>query len=158
MDTTVDVERPHPLHARLVVVGLVLALAVLLLPGRAMAAPADDPATAVGLINQARADYGLGGLTQDPELQALADRQANRMADAGYLFHTSRLGDRLSAGWWAWAENVGYGSSVEWVHGAFMNSDLHSANILDPTYDYVGVGVAYGSDGSVYVSEIFGAW
>lgn len=158
MDTAVDVERPCSLPTRLLVAGLVMALAVLLLPGRATAGTADDTGVAVGLINQARADYGLPGLSSDPELQALADRQANRMAEHGYLSHTSDLGDQLSWGWWGWAENVGYGSSVEWVHSAFMNSSAHSGNILDPSYNYVGVGVAYGADGYVYLAEVFGAW
>ena len=38
-----------------------------------------------------------------------------------------------------------------------MISGYHAANILDPSYNYVGVGVAYGSDGKVYVAQVFGA-
>ena len=53
---------------------------------------------------------------------------------------------------------MGYGPSARWIHNAFMDSTYHSSNILDPSYNYVGVGVAYGSDGTVYVAQVFGAW
>jgi len=155
--TTAEAVRPHA-RTRAVLVGLMLALSVLVVPTRAHADPSDDAGAAAALVNQARADYGVGPLSPDRELQILANRQANRMAQAGYVFHTGDLGGQLSWGWWAWGENVGYGGSIDWVHSAFMASWEHSANILDPSYNYVGVGVAYGSDGMVYVAEVFGAW
>ena len=144
--------------ARLLFVALALAVSVVCLPSEALAGPADDASYSVALLNETRWAHGLPELTPDRELQILANRQANRMAEAGYIFHTSDLGGRLSWGWWAWSENVGYGPSVEWVHDAFMNSDYHAANILRRSYNYVGVGVAYGADDKVYVSQVFGAW
>ena len=158
MNTTVVIEEPRRSRARCVVVGLVMALSVVVLPEPAVAGPADDAGTSVWLVNQTRAEYGLPGLMPDRELQILANRQANRMAEHGDVYHTGNLGSQLSWGWQSWAENVGYGPSVSWVHGAFMDSGYHSANILDPGYNYVGVGVAYGVDGKVYVAQVFGAW
>jgi uncharacterized protein YkwD len=155
---TTALEQPRAHYARMVLVGLMLALCALAVPHQATADPADDAGTAVWLVNQARADYGLGALMPDRELQVVANAQANWMADSGSAFHTSDLGSRLSAGWYAWAENVGYGPSVEWLHGAFMDSAHHAGNILDGRYNYVGIGVAYGSDGRVYISQVFGAW
>lgn len=152
---TYSMEQSRSSRARLLVVALILALSVVVLPGRAAAGPAGDSAW---LVNQSRAEYGVHHLTWDHELYVVAQRQAESMADNGYIFHTGDLGGQLSWGWWAWAENVGYGPSVDWIHGAFMNSGYHAANILDPTYNYVGVGVAYGWDGSVYVAQVFGAW
>ena len=158
MTTTGEAARPYTRSTRALIVGLLLALSVLVLPGRAMADPAGDAGVAAALLNQSRADYGLPPLAPDPELQGVANRQANRMAQDGYLSHTWDLGGQLSWGWQAWAENVGGGGSVEWVHSAFLNSPHHAANILDGSYNYVGVGVAYGADGTVYVAEVFGAW
>ncbi len=158
MRTTSDVERERLPYARMLLVAVILAVSVMGLPRPAMADPADDASTAVALINQSRRAQGLAGLMPDRELQVIANRQANRMADAGYIFHSGNLGSQLSWGWWAWSENVGYGPSVRWVHNAFMNSYQHSSNILDTSYNYVGVGVAYGWDGNVYVAEVFGAW
>lgn len=129
-----------------------------MLPGRAMADPAEDAGVAAGLLNASRADHGLPRLMPDRELQIVANRQANRMAEDGYIYHSGNLGGQLSWGWQAWAENVGYGPSVHWVHGAFMNSGYHASNSLGSSYNYVGVGVAYGSDGKVYVAQVFGAW
>jgi len=142
----------------MLVVGVLLALSVAALPGRAIAEPAGDAGAAAALINQSRADAGLGALTPDRELQIVANRQANRMAERGAIFHTGDLGGQLSWGWQAWAENVGYGPSIGGIHGAFMNSPHHASNILNPVYNYVGVGVAYGDDGNEYVSVVFGTW
>lgn len=134
-----------------------LVLAVLVVPGRADAGPSGDAGFAAGLVNDTRAAHGLGPLTWDWELQVLADRQAGAMAAEGHIYH-SDLGSQLSWGWWGWSENVGYGPSVGWIHGAFLNSPYHAANMLSWSYNYVGVGVAYGRDGSVYVAQVFGAW
>ena len=143
---------------RMLALAVVLWLATVAVPSPSHADPAWDAGVAAEMVNATRAANGLGALTPDWELQVIANRQANAMAENGYLFHTSNLGGRLSWGWWAWAENVGAGPSVEWVHGAMMNSGHHAENILNPSYNYVGVGVAYGYDGRVYVSQVFGAW
>ena len=158
MNTASDLGRPRAVHARMLVVALVLAASVIALPERAIAGPADDASASVALINETRWAAGLDGLRPDRELQIIANRQANRMAEAGYIFHSGDLGGQLSWVWWAWAENVGYGPSVGWIHNAFMNSSYHSSNILRSSYNYVGVGVAYGWDGTVYVAQVFGAW
>ena len=148
-----------PAHRiRMVAMVAVLSVAVLTVPGRADADPAADAGVAVELVNQSRAANGLAPLTPDRELQVVANRQAREMAANGYIYHSSNLGSQLSWGWWAWAENVGYGPSVGWIHDAFMNSGYHAANILESSYNYVGVGTAYGADGKVYVAQVFGSW
>ena len=164
MLTNAAIARPRMPRARSLpslrktMAGVLLALCVVALPNPASADPADDAGTTAWLINQSRADDGLPGLMPDRELQIIANRQANRMAESGYIFHSEDLGSQLSWGWYRWAENVGYGPSAEWVHGASMASAHHAGNILDGTYNYVGVGVAYGNDGNVYVATVFGAW
>jgi hypothetical protein len=57
--------------------------------------------------------------------------------------------------WSSMGENVGVGSSVSQVQSAFMNSSPHRANILSSTYTQVGIGTARGSDGRLYVDEVF---
>ncbi len=158
VNTRSDVGGPPLPYARMLLAAVILALSAMVLPQRALAGPADDASYAVDAINETRWAHGLASLTPDRELQILANRQANQMAQSGHIHHSGDLGAQLSWGWWAWAENVGYGPSVGWVHGAFMNSWYHSANILDPTFNYVGVGVAYGYDGKMYVAQVFGAW
>lgn len=152
----------RPLRARLLVAAIAVSLSAVTLPGPAQAHQTSGGGGggggAIGLINESRGANGRSGLAYDGELQAVAQAQADRMAAAGSIWHTSNLGGKLSWGWWAWAENVGYGASVGSVHAAFMNSGYHAANILDRDFNYVGVGVAYGADGMVYVAQVFGAW
>jgi hypothetical protein len=157
VNATSHVVRLRCARARMMVIAVILSVSVLGVPDRAVAHPADDAGVSVALLNEARWAAGLDGLTPDRELQVIANRHANRMAEAGYVFH-SRLDAQLSWGWWAWADNVGYGPSVWWLHSAFMDSPSHAGNILNPSYNYVGVGVAYGGDGTVYVAQVFGAW
>ena len=113
MSTTLDIGRPCSFHARMLVVALALAMSVIGLPDQAIADPVDDASVAVGLLNETRWAAAVGGLTPDRELQILANRQANLMANAGAIFHSGNLGDELSWGWWTWAENVGRGRSVD---------------------------------------------
>jgi len=153
--TNSPVRRPRLVRA-LTVAALVLA--VLALPGRAVADPAGDASVAADLVNQTRAAYGRGPATPDRELQILANRHANDMAAYGATWHSGDVGSRLSPGWSAWGENVGYGPSVWWLHDAFLRSPTHAANVLNWSSNYVGVGVAYGSDGTVYVAQVFGTW
>ena len=158
MEITAEKPEVRSRRARAVAFAAVLSLAVFAAPSPAQADPSYDAGVSAAMLNNTRAAHGLHRLLPDAELQRIANRQANAMAESGAVWHTTNLGSRLSWGWWAWSENVGYGPSVGWVHDAFMNSWSHSSNALDPSYNYVGVGVAYGWDGNVYVAHVFGAW
>ena len=158
MEDTAERPEARSRRVRVMAFAAVLSLAVFAAPGAANADPAYDAGVSADMLNNTRAAHGLHRLWPDAELQRIANRQANAMADSGGVWHTPNLGYQLSWGWWAWSENVGYGPSVGWVHDAFMNSWTHSSNTLNPSYNYVGVGVAYGWDGRVYVSQVFGAW
>jgi uncharacterized protein YkwD len=76
------------------------------------------------------------------------------MAGSG-LAHNPDLGGDLQragiTGWRSYGENVGYGSDVDQVHARFMGSAGHRANILNPTYSQVGIGVVR-SGGTVWVT------
>ncbi len=61
-----------------------------------------------------------------------------RMTNAGY-------------GWWTWGENVAYGQAdCAAVVAAWMASDGHRANILNPAFTNIGVAVAIGANGYLY--------
>ncbi len=158
MNTKSNIGRLRLPYAQMLLAAVIVAVSVMALPQRALGDPTEDASYAVALTNDTRWAHGLSELIPDRELQILANRQANRMAQSGSIFHSGNLGGQLSWGWWAWSENVGYGPSVGWVHDAFMNSSYHASNILRPAYNYVGVGVAYGADGNVYIAQVLGAW
>jgi hypothetical protein len=52
-------------------------------------------------------------------------------------------------------ENVGTGPEVGAIMNAFVGSPSHYANIVDARYDYIGVGVTWGSDGRMYTAHVF---
>jgi hypothetical protein len=119
----------------------------------AMGAEVEDEQQFVDLINAERRAAGLGPLAVVPELVEGAREHAARMRAAGEIYHSDDYGSHVD-GWYKMGENVGKGGNIETLHQAFMDSPGHRANILDPSYDGMGIGMVW--DGSVpYVVEIF---
>ena len=79
------------------------------------------------------------------------------MAGSG-LGHNPDLGGDLDragvTGWTSWGENVGYGGDIDQVHAALLASQGHRADILNPHYSQVGIGVVR-SGGTVWVTIDF---
>ena len=111
------------------------------------------------LINQHRVNNGASALVMDADLQSAAMQRAAEIAL--YNSHTRPNGSSWSTitnG--AYGENIaigGFGSSdaAENVTDAWMNSDGHRANILDPSYAIIGVGCFRIGSVSCWV-ELFG--
>lgn len=140
---------------RITVVALAVALLGTLLPLAAGAAV--DPVSAenqfVDLINTERRNRGLTQLSTNGDLVTGARAQADAIRDAGRLYHNPDLGS-VTSGWRKLGENVGYGGTVAALHAAFMASPGHRANILDPAYTHVGIGVVV-EGSTVWVAEVF---
>ncbi|MCB1028238.1 MAG: CAP domain-containing protein, partial [Microthrixaceae bacterium] len=96
---------------------------------------------AIGLINSERSSRGIAKLSQASDLNAKAGNWAAKMRDECKLSH-SKLSDGVTLSWRALGENVGYSSSISKIHTNLMNSSGHRANILNSSYDRVGVGIA----------------
>lgn len=127
--------------------------------GRASTAVAmQDPAAAandfVARINELRASRGLGALSVDGELTAQANQWAATMANAGRIFHASDLSVGITANWSKLGENVGVGGDTSSLFQAFVNSPTHYANLVDPAYSRVGVGVVH-AGGRMYTAHRF---
>lgn len=146
---TATASLPRPLAAL-----LLLTLLLALVPARsALAADAGAEAQFVSLVNQERAARGLPSLQVASDLVAVARRHSVRMADGSNLHHNPNLAGEVS-GWQKVGENVGRGPSVSPIHAAFMDSPGHRANILDPEWVEVGIGVEV-RDGTVWVTQVF---
>ena len=104
------------------------------------------------MVNASRRVRGLPALSSNLSLAVKAQNWAEYLARRGSLAH-SNLASGVPYRWRALAENVGYGSSVSSVHGQFMRSSRHRANILG-RFNYIGTGVAYGR-GRVWVVQVF---
>ncbi|MDQ3945575.1 MAG: CAP domain-containing protein, partial [Actinomycetota bacterium] len=130
-----------------------LAVAVAMLPQAASADTVSDETAFVARINELRAGKGLPGLEVHPNLTGKARGWAATMGTAGRIWH-STLSDGITADWRKLGENVGMGGSVEALHDAFVASPKHYANLVDPEFNYIGIGVVY-AGGTLYVSEMF---
>lgn len=95
-------------------------------------------------VNHERASIGLPMLDVSPEAAIKAQAWAERLSAEGRIWHSGTGID--GDWWWAVGENVGRGYSIEQVHEAFMASPSHRANILEPFWTHMGVGVAWNGD------------
>lgn len=132
-----------------------LALALVLVPAvDADAGTAEDEAAFVSRINGLRASQGLPALQVDGELTGLARAWAAQMADAGTISHNPSFASQVTANWRKLGENVGKGPTVDDLHQAFVDSAGHYANLVDPEFTRIGVGVVE-RDGMLYTSHQF---
>jgi uncharacterized protein YkwD len=132
-------------------------------PGEDDAAPpgASDDDALFAMVQALRLSERLRPLARDPRLDALADAHSTRMLTARVLAHDVGDGDPLrrfqGAGLVASevGENVARAATLPLAHRALYDSPSHRANLLSPTFERLGIGVARGPDGSVWVTEEF---
>lgn len=126
-----------------------------------------DPAVEViVLTNLERSRAGLEPLTYNPNLTWAAQTYAHILATDSCWGHNcgpepSLVGRSEQAGysnWLALGENLAGGQpSPQSVVNAWMASPGHRANILNPNYTEIGVGLATGGRYGIYWSQEFGA-
>ncbi len=121
-----------------------------------------DEQRAFSLLNADRAANGLPPLRINMKLTSLAEDYAQDMINRNFFAHNNPEGqtpfDRMRARGIPFGyagENLAINNSVANAENAFMNSSGHRANILNPHYTQVGVGVRYNGGGSVYVVQEF---
>ena len=128
----------------------VATVAVGIAPARA---DAGDASRLLSLTNQLRSSRGLGPLTVDPGLNAVAQRWATALAAQGTLSHNSSLPSQVT-GWKSLGENVGVGGTVDAIHDGFVASPTHIENLVDPAFTRVGFGIVR-PDARIFVVEVF---
>lgn len=113
------------------------------------------------LLNRERASRGIGKLDRDKKLQRASQNHNDYMQNHSCFSHqcsgegslTSRL---QKVGWltgglssWGYGENIAWGSghlgTPRSIVNQWMNSSGHRANILNRSYDEVGVGYGKGT-------------
>ena len=115
----------------------------------------------VDLINQVRTAQGLESLVVDERLTEAARKHTELMVQHSALSHQfedepppqTRVSNTGLASD-AQGENVDLNQSIAGAHDALMHSAPHRANILDPDYNAIGVGVIR-TGGQVWVTEDF---
>jgi uncharacterized protein YkwD len=137
---------------RLTLVGALVLLTVgFVLPAAEATTSAEQAVHA--MINETRSASGLRLLRLSERLSRIAHRHSKQMATRRTLFHTC-LPCAVGGDWRKLAENVGYGGDYASVQQQFLGSAPHLANILEPAFRKVGVGVVRRS-GLVWVTQIF---
>lgn len=110
----------------------------------------------LGLINRDRIGNGLRPLRMQVRLRDYARHHAADEQARGTIWHDMAEYERWApSGWTGLGEKVAYNSSVTAMHASYMRSPGHRANILDPEFDYVGVGITVARDGTIFNSEDF---
>ncbi len=130
---------------------MVLALTV---PIQAASADGNTSSDYVARINALRASVGVQPLAVDGQLSGLAQGWAQHMAATGVLAHSS-LTAGITENWAKLGENVGVGPDNPTVWNAFLHSAEHYANLVDPAFNRVGVGVAIDGRGTEWTCHKF---
>ena len=114
------------------------------------------------LINMERSRVGLPALQVDPVLVGLARLKSEDMVANGYFGHISptygspfAMMDRAGVKYRYAGENLAGAPTVEMAHRALMNSPGHRANILNPHFTHVGIGIARGGPYGYMYTQMF---
>jgi uncharacterized protein YkwD len=144
--------------AVIIAVPLLLGALVVAIPRVSGAFTTPEPPSAeadfVRRVNDLRSAEGVSELRVDEELEGQARIWAAKMAEEGEISHADSLATGLTSDWSKLGENVGMGTDVANVQKAFVESPSHFANILDPSYTHIGVGVVV-SDGKIFTVHRF---
>ena len=115
------------------------------------------------LVNAERTKRGISALTLDSSLSSVATKKSQDMVNENYFDHTSptygspfdmmkefRISYRTAG------ENIAKGQKTpQEVVTAWMNSEGHRKNILNPDFTNLGVGIAKDSNGTTYWTQMF---
>ncbi len=139
-------------------VAIATLLVALSLVAESAAAEDIDPVGAehefVNRLNDLRAAHGLNTLSVDPALTEVARSWASQMASVNRISHRGALTAVAPPNWLVLGENVGAGPSVGPVHDALVASPSHYANLVDPRFSQVGVGVVV-VGGKLFMAQNF---
>src|SRR5690606_14029699 len=92
-------------------------------------------------------------------MSGVAAAWSQHQADTATMAHNPSFSSQIPGGWSSAAENVAWNqpASVGGLHVAWMNSAGHKANILNPAFTDVGIGVVI-QDGKAWGTEVFAAY
>lgn len=131
-------------------------------------ASAITSSTVISLANSARVEGGLEKLTNNGLLASAAQAKANDMLAKQYFSHNTPSGETP----WTFIKATGYSyvtagenlaidfSEAESVQSAWMNSPGHRANIMNKSFQEIGIGIAkgmYNGHQTTIVVQMFGA-
>ena len=142
-------------HRRLPLLVLVVAV---LVAGMSSPVHADDVSRRdkmLHLLNQTRRNHGLPVFRLNVDLSHFAWQHSKRMAEQNQCFHTLNLYGAVRVySPSTWGENVGAAGTLRRIRTLWMGSAGHRANILNPRFRRIGIGVVK-ARGVMWVTAIF---
>jgi len=123
--------------------------------------PADEAAMLIEL-NYERTSRGIAPLVLNTKARAVARAHSQDMFEHGYFSHINNQGlnpfDRMKAAGVAFGaagENLALAPTLQLAETGLMNSPPHRANILDPVYRSVGIGIINGGPYGLMITQDF---
>ena len=134
-------------------------LSVVLIAVAAAGCMPADARTFLERTNELRSSAGVAPLAEHDALTQKAEEWAQHMADTGVLAHSRLTKSLEGVPWLALGENVAMSSptadTLATLQGLLAGSSQHLANLVSDQFTHMGVGVATGADGRVWVAEVF---
>lgn len=140
-------------------------------PSNPSTAPEQKPSTdfssyqqqVLDLVNAERAKRGISALTLDSSLSSVATKKSQDMVDKNFFDHTSPtygspfdMMKQFGISYRSAGENIAKGQKTpQEVVAAWMNSEGHRKNILNPNFTNLGVGIAKDSNKTTYWTQMF---
>ena len=125
-------------------------------------AMSSDESRILQLVNAERAKAGAKALSSSSDCTRLARMKSQDMADNNYFSHQSPTYgspfDMLKSNNVSYmyaGENIAMNQSAEAAFRAWMNSEGHRKNILNPNFTELGVGIAPKGNGSYIYTQLF---
>ena len=115
------------------------------------------------LVNAERTKRGISALTLDSNLSSVATKKSQDMVNKNYFDHTSPtygspfdMMKQFGISYRTAGENIAKGQKTpQEVVTAWMNSEGHRKNILNPNFTNLGIGIAKDSKGTTYWTQMF---
>ncbi len=121
-----------------------------------------EESTMVNLVNQERTSRGIQPLSVNSTLVTLARMKSQDMVAKNYFDHTSptygspfAMMQKYGVTYKTAGENLAGAGSVQTAHQNLMNSAGHKANILNTSFNQVGIGIANGSQYGKIFTQMF---
>ena len=140
-------------------------------PSNPSTAPEQKPSTdfssyqqqVLDLVNAERAKREISALTLDSSLSSVATKKSQDMVNKNYFDHTSPtygspfdMMKQFGISYRSAGENIAKGQKTpQEVVAAWMNSEGHRKNILNPNFTNLGVGIAKDSNKTTYWTQMF---
>jgi len=116
----------------------------------------------IDLVNKDRAEHGLSPLIRDEELTKVARQHSRDMFVRGYFSHVTPDGkdpfERMKANdihFITAGENIALAQTISIAQYGFMHSPGHRANILNPAFGHIGIGILDGGIFGLMISQEF---